>query len=86
MNYPKNDTQNNRIFAIKKENMTTAYLLSGKSKLEMKSLLEIARKLGLKVRSISPLEMEDFGLASEIERGLKSERVSREKVKKALQG
>jgi len=66
--------------------MATAYLLSGKSKLEMKPLLEIAKKLGLKVRSISPVEMEDFGLASEIERGLKSERISREKVMKALQG
>jgi len=52
----------------------------------MKPLLEIAKKLGLKVRSISPVEMEDFGLASEIERGLKSERISREKVMKALQG
>jgi cobalamin biosynthesis protein CbiG len=60
-------------------------IVSGKDKSNMKLLLELAKKLGIKSKSLSRQEIEDWLLAKRIEEGLKSESVSKESVVKILQ-
>ncbi len=64
--------------------META-LLSSESKSDMKILLELAKKLGVKVKSLSPEEIENWFLAQRIEEGMKSGKATRDQVMKALE-
>ena len=47
-------------------------IVSGKDKSSMKLLIELAKKLGIKSKSLSKQEIEDWLLAKRIEAGLKS--------------
>jgi hypothetical protein len=60
-------------------------IVSGKDKSSMKLLLELAKKLGIKSKSLSKQEIEDWLLAKRIEEGLKSDTVSKESVVKVLE-
>ena len=64
--------------------META-LLRSESKYDMKILIELAKKLGVKVKSLSENEIEDWVLATRIEAGIKSGKVTRSQVMKALE-
>lgn len=65
-------------------NMETA-LLSSESKSDMQILLQLAKKLGIKVKSLSEDEIEDWVMAKRIEAGMKSGKATREQVMKALE-
>lgn len=60
-------------------------IVSGKDKSSMKLLIELAKKLGIKSKSLSKQEIEDWLLAKRIEAGLKSETVSKESVVRILE-
>ena len=60
-------------------------IISSKDKSSMKLLLGLAKKLGIRSKSLSRQEIEDWMLANRIKEGLKSENVSRDSVMKALQ-
>ncbi len=51
----------------------------------MKLLLDLAKKPGIKSKSLSKQEIEDWLLANRIKEGLKSETVSKESIVKILQ-
>lgn len=59
-------------------------LLTSNKKSDLKLLLEVAKKMGISSRPISRDEIEDWALAQEIEKGLKTATVSKESVMKAL--
>jgi hypothetical protein len=60
-------------------------MLTAKKKSDLKPLIELAKKLGMKAKSLSRSEMEDYMLAKKIEEGLKTKTVSRNSVIRALQ-
>lgn len=60
-------------------------MLTAKNKSDLKPLIELAKKLGMKTKSLSRSEMEDYMLAKKIEEGLKTKTVSRNSVIRALQ-
>lgn len=60
-------------------------MLTAKNKSDLKPLIELAKKLGMKAESLSRSEMEDYMLAKKIEEGLKTKTVARNTVIKALQ-
>lgn len=60
-------------------------MLTAKNKSDLKPLIELAKKLGMKTKSLSQSEMEDYMLAKKIEEGLKTKTVSRNSVIRALQ-
>lgn len=60
-------------------------MLTAKNKSDLKPLIELAKKLGMKAKSLSRSEMEDYMLAKKIEEGLKTKTVSRNSVIRALQ-
>ncbi len=60
-------------------------MLTAKNKSDLKPLIELAKKLGMKAKSLSRSEMEDYMLAKKIEEGLKTKTVARNTVIKALQ-
>jgi hypothetical protein len=59
-------------------------LLSSESKSDMRVLIELAKKLGMKVKQLTEQEIEDWVLARRIETGLKSGTASREQVMQVL--
>ncbi len=59
-------------------------LLTGKKKSDLKLLLELAKKIGIKSRPISKEELEDWSLAKVIIKGLKTSNVPRSSIMKAL--
>jgi len=59
-------------------------LVNVKDKSDRDLLLALAKKLGLSARTLTKEENEDWALAKEIEKGMKTEDVSREEVMKAL--
>ena len=59
-------------------------MLTAKNKSDLKPLIELAKKLGMKAKSLSRSEMEDYMLAKKIEEGLKTKTVSRNSVIRAL--
>lgn len=61
-----------------------ALIITAESKSELKLLAELAKKLGLKSRSLSGDELADVSLVKKIEAGMKSGLASREDVMKAL--
>ncbi len=60
-------------------------MLTAKNKSDLKPLIELAKKLGMKAKSLSRSEMEDYMLAKKIEEGLKTKTVSLNSVIRALQ-
>ena len=64
--------------------META-LLSSESKSDMQILLQLAKKLGVKVKSLTQDEIEDWVLAKRIEAGMKSGKATIEQVMNALE-
>lgn len=62
----------------------SAILLESESASDLKLLLTLAKKLGVKSRKLSSSQWDDHLLASEIESGMETEDVSREEVMKAL--
>ncbi|NCC73644.1 MAG: hypothetical protein EOM06_09630 [Sphingobacteriia bacterium] len=61
--------------------MNNAIIIEVKDKTEARIWLELAGKTGNRVKSVY---IEDAGLAALIEKGMKTENVSRESVMKAL--
>ncbi len=60
-------------------------LVSGKDSSNMKLLMDLAKKLGIKAKSLSKQEIEDWLIAKRIDAGLKSETVSKDSIMKVLQ-
>jgi hypothetical protein len=61
--------------------MNDAIIIELKDKTEARFWLELAHKTGNRAKSVN---IEDIGLAALIEKGMKTESVSRESVMKAL--
>jgi hypothetical protein len=59
-------------------------ILRGEKKSDLKLLLELAKKLGIKSRSLSKQEIQDWLLIKEINAGLKTGKISKEAVMKEL--
>jgi predicted nucleotidyltransferase len=59
-------------------------VFTSKKKSDLKLLVELAKKIGIKSQPLSKQEIEDWALAKEIDKGLKSSFVSRASVMKAL--
>ena len=62
-----------------------AIIIELKDKTDARFWLELARKTGNRAKSLNIEDIEDFGLALLIEKGMKTENVSRESVMKALE-
>lgn len=59
-------------------------LLTAKNKTDLKALVDLAKRLGMKTRALSKAEVEDFALAKKIDKGLKTQSVSKETILHAL--
>ena len=59
-------------------------LITSKKKKDTRLLVELAKKLGMHSRPLSKEEISDWMLAKEIEKGLRTENVSREEIFKSL--
>ena len=59
-------------------------IITSKKKSDTRLLVELSKKLGMRSRTLSKTEIEDWALAKEIEKGLKTENVSREEIFKTL--
>lgn len=59
-------------------------LISGENGAELKPLLELAKKLGLKARTLTKSEIEDWIFAQKIEDGIKSGVASRDDIMREL--
>ena len=59
-------------------------LITSKKKSDTRLLVELAKKLGMRSRPLSKAEIEDWILAKEIEKGLRTENISREEIFKTL--
>lgn len=62
----------------------TAAVFESKSKSDLKILIELAKKLGVRTRYLSPKELETHVMAFKIEEGMNSPTVSREQIMRAL--
>ncbi len=60
-------------------------ILSSESKSDMRVLIELAKKLGMKVKQLTDQEIEDWILAKRIEEGMKTGKASRTEVMQALE-
>lgn len=61
-----------------------AVIIEIKDKSEERFWLELAKKTGVRAKSLTVEDIEDFGLALLIEKGMKTENVSRESLRKTL--
>lgn len=61
-----------------------AVLLNSDSKSDMKLLLDLARKIGIRARVITESEMEDIGLTNAIKQGRTNEFIDNEAFLKKL--
>lgn len=59
-------------------------IITGNSKKDLKLLLELAEKLGIKARLLSSEEMEDFALGNAIQKGRTGELLNTEEFLKSL--
>lgn len=62
----------------------TAALFESESKNDLKILMELAKKLGIRARYLSSKELEEHVIAHNISEGMKSSNVSRDEIMKAL--
>ena len=61
-----------------------ALIITADSKSDLKLFADLAKKLGLKSRTMSNNELTEVSLVKKIESGMKSGRASREEVMRAL--
>lgn len=59
-------------------------IINGKNKEDLNLVIKLAKKLGLTAHSMTKTKMEEMALAEEIKKGMKTPKVSREDVMKAL--
>jgi hypothetical protein len=59
-------------------------LINVEKKSDVSFLVSLAKKLGMRARALSRSEVEDLNLAGMIEEGMKTPKVSRKSVMKAL--
>lgn len=59
-------------------------IINAKNKADLTLLMSLAKKMGLSSRSLSNAEIEDWEFAQKIEKGMKTPKVSRDEVMKAL--
>lgn len=62
----------------------SAIVLEGNSSQNIKLIIAFAEKLGIKAHKITDAQWEDHILATEIEKGMKTQTVKKEDVLKAL--
>ncbi|MEI6898902.1 MAG: hypothetical protein WCL00_03410 [Bacteroidota bacterium] len=62
----------------------TGLIITSKSKTDLKLFSELARRIGVKARSVSDEEILDLGLLKAMEEGRKTKFVSRDSVMKKL--
>jgi TRAP-type C4-dicarboxylate transport system substrate-binding protein len=62
----------------------TAAVFESDSKNDLKILVELAKKLGIRTRYLSAEELEDHIIALKIENGMTTSDVSREQIMQAL--
>ena len=63
------------IFETTKLNNMQSAILNSNSKTDLKLLLNLAKKLGIKTRMLTDLEIEDIGLANAIKAGRTGEHI-----------
>jgi cobalamin biosynthesis protein CbiG len=63
----------------------TGILITAEDKSDLKLLTELAKRIGVKVKTFSDEEILDQGLLNAMEEGRSSEFVSREKIMEKLQ-
>lgn len=73
-----------RIFATLIHLNMTGLIITSKSKTDLKLFSELARRIGVKARSVSDEEILDLGLLKAMEEGRKTKFVSRDSVMKKL--
>ena len=61
-----------------------AVLVSAKKKSDLTILVALAKKLGMSAKALSQTEIEDWKFAQKIEVGMKTLKVSRAEIMKAL--
>jgi hypothetical protein len=63
----------------------TAIVISGYNKVDLKIIIELAKRLGANVKTLSEEEILDLGLLKSMEEGRNSEFVSRERIMNLLE-
>ena len=58
----------------------TAIVISGQNKVDLKIIIELAKRLGVNVKTLSDEEILDLGLLKAMEEGKNTEFVSRDKI------
>jgi hypothetical protein len=61
-----------------------AFLIENTNKVTSKLILEYAKKLGIKTKKISNSQLEDHHFAEQIEKGMKTDNVSRDDIMSLL--
>ncbi|MFM7016390.1 MAG: hypothetical protein ACKOX3_08695 [Bacteroidota bacterium] len=59
-------------------------IINANNKADLTLLMSLAKKLGMSSRALTSAEIEDWEFAQKIEKGMKSPKVSRNEVMKAL--
>ena len=63
----------------------TAIVISGYNKVDLKIIIELAKRLGANVKTLSEEEILDLGLLKSMEEGRNSEFISRERIMNLLE-
>jgi hypothetical protein len=63
----------------------TAIVISGNNKVDLKMIIELAKRLGANVKTLSEEEILDLGLLKAMEEGRNSEFISRDRIMKLLE-
>ena len=63
----------------------TAIVISGYNKMDLKMIMDLAKRLGTNVKTLTEEEILDLGLLKAMESGKNSEFVSRERIMKVLE-
>ena len=63
----------------------TAIVISGQNKVDLKIIIELAKRLGVNVKTLSDEEILDLGLLKAMEEGRNSDFVSRDRIMKLLE-
>lgn len=63
----------------------TAVVISGNSKVDLKIIIELAKRLGANVKTLTEEEILDIGLLKAMEEGRNSEFISRDRIMKLLE-
>jgi hypothetical protein len=63
----------------------TAFVISGYNKVDLKIIIDLAKRLGANVKTLSDEEILDIGLLKAMEEGRNSEFISKERIMKLLE-